>query len=212
MAEFFLKPDEKFVMIGDSITDCGRRGDYAPYGRGYVTMVRDQILARYPGYNTEIVNKGISGNTIRDLKGRWQEDVIAEKPDVLSIKIGINDVWRFVANRKEDAVPLDEYEKTYRELLDETLEKTGARLILIDPYYLDTNKGELFRSMIDEYCECVHKIAEDYKAVSVRTMDAFDEVLAKQPPEFWADDKVHPFSFGHMVIARAVLKAMNYEF
>ena len=213
MAGFLLKPDQKLVMIGDSITDCGRRaGPHAPYGAGYVSMVRNLLLARYPGYDLVIENRGIGGNTVRDLEARWQADVLDEKPDVLSVKIGINDVWRFVTNRFDEAVSIGEYESTYRELLRLTKEQCGSQLILVDPYVLETDRQDPFRAMVDRYIASVHGLAEEFGAVSVRTQDAFDQVLAEQPSEFWADDRVHPFPYGHAVIARAFLRAIGYEF
>ena len=90
---------EKLVMIGDSITDCGRtrpvaEGLFDPLGRGYVTMVEALLGAAYPQLGIRVVNMGNGGNQVRDLKDRWQTDVIALQPDWLSVYIGINDVWR----------------------------------------------------------------------------------------------------------------------
>ena len=134
MCALFFKPGEKVVFIGDSITDCGRRGDvHGPYGNGYVSMVRDFIIARYSGLALGFENRGIGGNTIRDLKARWQQDVIDERPDVLSVKIGINDVWRAVNERHDEAVPLDEFEATFRELASwnlEVIQAAGAKTVL----------------------------------------------------------------------------------
>ena len=105
MCALLFRPNQKVVFIGDSITDCGRRGEpNAPYGAGYMAMVRNFLIARYPGLNLAFENRGISGNTIRDLKARWEEDVIAEQPGVLSVMIGINDVWRILQNRSAEAV------------------------------------------------------------------------------------------------------------
>lgn len=131
--------DQKLLFIGDSITDCGRRdgtGPHVPYGNGYVHLVRAFLLARHGELGLEIVNRGIGGNTVRDLDRRWEQDAIAEQPDWLSIKIGINDVWRLIANRMSDYVPLDEYEATLRRLLDRTKAGTKARLILMEPYVI----------------------------------------------------------------------------
>lgn len=213
MSEFLLKPNQKLVMIGDSITDCGRRsGPNAPYGAGYVSMVRNLLIARYPGYGLTIENRGIGGNTVRDLDLRWQADVLDERPDVLSVKIGINDVWRFVANRLDEAVSLEEYGNTYRRLLRVTQEQCGCQLILVDPYVLELDRKDPFRDMMDRYIDVVHALAEEFDAVSVRTQEAFDDVLAEQPSEFWAADRVHPLPYGHAVIARAFLNAIGYEF
>lgn len=128
---------QKLLFIGDSITDCGRRNaPGAPYGNGYVYLARAFLLARYPALGLQIENRGIGGNTVRDLETRWEEDVVAEQPDWLSIKIGINDVWRLVANRLNEHVPIDEYEATLRRLLERTKAATAARLILMEPYVI----------------------------------------------------------------------------
>ncbi len=132
-----FKQGEKLLFIGDSITDCGRRGEvHAPYGNGYVNLARALLLARYPELGLQIVNRGIGGNTVGDLAARWETDVIAEQPDWLSVKIGINDVWRLVANRLNESVPQDEYEQTLRRLLDDARRRTDARLILMEPYVI----------------------------------------------------------------------------
>src|SRR4051812_26396774 len=94
----FSKHD-KIVMIGDSITDCERKrpvgeGKNDALGKGYVSLVHAMLHARYPELALRVVNMGIGGNTTRDLKQRWETDVLDLKPDWISIMIGINDVWR----------------------------------------------------------------------------------------------------------------------
>jgi lysophospholipase L1-like esterase len=138
---------QKLLFIGDSITDCGRRNEpFAPYGQGYVHLARAFLLARYPELGLEVVNRGIGGNTVRDLAARWETDVIAEQPDWLSVKIGINDVWRTIAGRTGEAVPLTEYRSTYTALLQQTRERTSARLILMEPYVVAPPVGDLAAS------------------------------------------------------------------
>ena len=121
-------PQQKIVFIGDSITDANRRGTDAPYGSGYVSMVRNLILARYPELRLTFVNRGVGGDTTRNLADRWEQDVVAEHPDWLSVKIGINDVWRAFGNNVHEAVPLPEYTATLRELLTRARAATGTRL------------------------------------------------------------------------------------
>lgn len=111
-----IQANSKLLMIGDSITDCGRArpiADAASYGLGdgYVNLLNAFFTANSPQSRLRIINMGTSGNTVRDLAARWQSDVIALNPDWLSIMIGINDVWRQFDARlqTETHVTLDEY-------------------------------------------------------------------------------------------------------
>ena len=105
------------LFIGDSITDCGRRGAEATLGNGYVRMYTELVTAKYPGRSIEYINKGIGGNKVTDMKERWRDDVLYHKPDRLSIKIGINDLHGFLRNAPE-AVSPGLFAEVYEELLD----------------------------------------------------------------------------------------------
>jgi uncharacterized protein (DUF952 family) len=201
---------QRILFIGDSITDAGRRMTAVPYGNGYVGMARALLLARYPELDLQIVNRGVGGDTIRNLEGRWPADVIDIEPDWVSIKIGINDVWRQVEGRQADGVPLAEFEETYDRLLELTRERTAARLILVEPYVIEPNRSDRFRALIDGYIDAVHTMADRHCALLARTQAAFDEVLTHQPPSFWAADRVHPDAPGHAVIAREWLRSAGY--
>ena len=88
-----LKPVDRVLFIGDSITDADRLlPSYSPYGFGYAHFAAYRLLASYPDFKLDILNTGISGNTIRDLSSRWESDCIDLKPDILSVLIGVNDI------------------------------------------------------------------------------------------------------------------------
>jgi len=199
------------LFIGDSITDAGRRAEAPPYGRGYVSLCRSLLLARYPQLGLTIHNRGIGGNTVRDLQARWQEDVLALRPDWLSVKIGINDVWRRFGGDPHQAVPLDEYVATLRELLLRARDGAGARLILLQPYVIEPDRADPMRREMDRYAAAVGSLAGELDAVLVRTQAAFDEVLRSTPPSAWAGDRIHPGEPGHAVIALAWLRAVGFE-
>lgn len=205
-----FQPRSKIVFIGDSITDCGRRDAAAPYGDGYVSLIRSMLMARYPEQHLTFVNRGTSGDTTAHLKARWEEDVIAEQPNWLSIKIGINDVWRSFDSGGQGAVSLDQYVATYRELLERTREATSARLILLEPYMIEPDRQQPMRAQMDEYGAAVRDLAGTYGALMVETQAAFDAALEHTTPEDWADDKIHPSQPGHAIIALAFLRAIGF--
>jgi lysophospholipase L1-like esterase len=208
---------QKLLFIGDSITDCGRtqpvaEGLFDPLGRGYVTQVEALLGATVPELGIRVVNVGCSGNTVLSLKDRWDRDVIALKPDWLSVSIGINDVWRqFDMPRvKEAHVGLDVYERTYDALLARTRPSLQG-LILVTPHLIEPNRKEPMRVRMDQYGAVVKRLARKYDAVLADTQTAFDRVLKHMHPMALAWDRVHPNQTGHMVIARTILNAIGYK-
>ncbi len=211
-----LPKNSKLVMIGDSITDAGRaqpigEGLGETLGRGYVALIDALLGATYPELGIRVVNMGTSGNTVRDLKARWQRDVLDLKPDWLSVMIGINDVWRqFDSPRQpEIAVPLEEYEQTLDELVARALPNVQG-LVLMTPFYIEPSKSDAMRARMDEYGAIVKQLAQKHSAHFVDTQAAFDAVLAHYYPATLAWDRVHPGQVGHMVLARAFLTALDF--
>jgi lysophospholipase L1-like esterase len=217
--ELRLQTGEKLVMIGDSITDVGRarpigegRADDA-LGRGYVMMVDALLGAVYPERMIRVINMGVSGNTTRDLKARWQTDVLDLKPAWLSMMIGANDVWRQFDSPKqtERHVLLDEYERNLAELVSAT-QATVKGLVLMAPYYIEANRQDAMRAMMDRYGAVVKKVAGATPgAVFVDTQAAFDRVLKTYYPATINWDRVHPNPTGSALIARAFLTAIGFD-
>ena len=202
---------QRIVFIGDSVTDAGRRGEAAPYGEGYVSIARGLLLARYPELHLEVLNRGVGGDTTRHLADRWERDVVAERPDWLSVCIGINDVWRAFDGSPEHAVPLPEYEATLRALLARAREATGARLVLMEPYLIEPDRADPMRAAMDTYGEAVRRLAGESGALLVRTQAAFDDALEHTEPSDWSPDRVHPTGRGHLLLALAFLRVVGFE-
>lgn len=210
-----LAPHSKLVLIGDSITDCERarpvgEGLFGAVGKGYVSLLEGLLGAIHPAHAIRIVNMGISGNTVRDLKARWQTDVIDLKPDWLSIMIGVNDVWRQydLPRQKEIHVSPRTYEQTLLELARKTRPKLQG-LVIMSPFYIEPNRADAMRARMDEYGALARKVAGKTDALFVDTQAAFDAVLAHMHPNAIAWDRVHPNVIGHAIIARAFLNAVG---
>jgi lysophospholipase L1-like esterase len=203
-----LKPSVSVVFIGDSITDAGRlEAAYKPFGYGYVHFVAYRLLVKYPEYNLNIINTGISGNTIRDLDYRWEKDCLNHKPDILSILIGINDVFRQYTDRHDEAVLLDEYQLTYKRLLSLVKEENNCRLILIEPFMFCDDKANPAYRALQQYIHAVRALAEEFDAVLVPLQELINKKVRKVPPEEFSDDMVHPYVWAHAWIAEQWLEA-----
>ena len=206
----------RLLMIGDSITDCGRErpvGEGAGLGSGYVSFVNALLTAKFPKHNIKVLNTGISGDTVRHLKARWQTDVLDLAPDYLSVKIGVNDVWRKFdsPDNPEAAVGIGEYENTYRGLIAQTKNKV-KKIILITPFLAEPDKTEPMMALLLQYIEVVKKIAADNGLLLADLQPVFDGYIADGlDPVSLAGDRVHPTPAGSMIIAKAFLEVCGVD-
>jgi len=206
-----LKPNLSILFIGDSITDAGRlEAAYRPFGYGYVHFVAYHLLAKYPEYNLNIINTGISGDTILDLNDRWEKDCLNYKPDILSVLIGINDVFRQYIGRADEAVLLDEYQLTYKRLLSLVREKYNCSMILIEPFMFCDDKANPAYKALQQYIHAVRALAEEFDAVLVPLQELIDKKIEKVTPGKFSDDMVHPYVWAHAWIAQRWLEATKF--
>lgn len=214
MTDFAIQDGQTVLFIGDSITDCGRRVEQAPYGNGYVKATIDLITAKYPERKICYINEGIGGNTVEDLRNRWHDDVLFYQPDWLTVKIGINDLHRTLAGGPT-SLPPEKYEHLYREILQITREKTNARIVLIDPFYLstDTDPGS-FRGrvlqILSGYLSVVDKLSQEFQTLHVRTHERFVEQMRYRPADTFCPEPVHPYISGHLIIALGLLESWGW--
>ena len=212
MGELCIQSGQTILFIGDSITDCGRRGDAAPLGSGYVRFFSELVMAYYPERDIRYINTGIGGNKITDLKGRWEEDTLAHKPDWLSIKIGINDLHSYLRGDPNGVSP-ELYAEIYDQLLEETTKRLDCSIVLIEPFYMSRDtSGQTFQSQVLEilpqYLGTVHKMSEKYGTKLVRTHDMFQLQLQHRDPSVYCQEPVHPNMTGHLLIGVEVFKVL----
>ena len=150
-----FEKNDTVLFIGDSISDYDRarpvgEGLFNAWGQSYVACAGALLGCMYPELGLRVINMGISGNQVRDLKDRWQTDVFDLKPDWVSVLIGINDVWRQFDSPQmpETHVSPEEFEQTYEELIRETLPRVKG-MILMTPYYMETNTRDAMRALAE---------------------------------------------------------------
>ncbi len=210
-----LKNHARLVMIGDSITDCGRarpigQGRGGALGEGYVRLVGARLTAEHPEAGIHVINTGIGGNQARHLKARWQSDVLDLAPSWVSVLIGINDVWRTFdcPNQPEEHVALEDFAAILDGLVAQTLPRVKG-LVLMTPYMIEPNKADPMRAKMDEFGEVVKEVAQRRSVVLVDLQAAFDRALMHVHPYYLAWDRIHPETSGHMIIANEFLAAIG---
>lgn len=205
-----LQTNDLVLFQGDSITDCARKREITDsLGDGYARITASILAARYPEMNLAFVNRGISGNRTSDLLKRWQEDCIDLEPDVLSILIGVNDVWRHFDSG--DATSAAAFQENYREILERTRAALpSVRLILMEPFVLPVPADRrAWRSDLDPKIAIVRELAGEYGALYVPLDGLFAAAACRQHPAYWAEDGVHPSAAGHGLIADAWIQTIG---
>jgi lysophospholipase L1-like esterase len=204
-----IKSGSTVLFQGDSITDCQRKKDLpADLGRGYALMTAGLFQSQNPERNVKFLNRGISGNRVKDLEARWDADCLELKPDVVSIYIGINDTWR--RYDRNDPTLTEQFAAGYRRLLERTTAELDARLVLVEPFVLPVPEDrKAWREDLDPKIQAVRELAREFGALLVPLDGLFAQASMQAKPAFWAPDGVHPSPAGHALITRAWLQAVG---
>lgn len=196
----------KILFFGDSITDAGRnRENPNDLGSGFVLFAANKLRLLYPEKNLQILNRGIGGDRTTELLARIEKDVVAEKPDLVVLLVGINDVWRRFDSGE---ITTDEqFRENYKKLV-ETIQGTGAKLVLIEPFILDVVSKKNFRPYVDAFNKIIREIA-DGKIPLVPMDEIFRGLTQDIAPEKFAADGVHPTHRGCRYIANLAVKEIK---
>jgi len=202
----------KILFQGDSITDCGRSREHDRYlGNGYAQHIASKLNYENPGEFT-FINKGVGGNRIVDLYARIKSDIINLKPDIMSIHIGVNDVWHEVD--RQNGVDAVKFEKIYDMLLTEIFEALpNIKIMLLGAYVTKGTATEAswdyFSPEVAKRAEVAKRLAQKYNLVYLPLQEKFDEMIEKHPEPYWTQEGVHPTDAGHELIAREWLEGFK---
>ena len=235
-----IKLDKNDVLLfsGDSITEGMRvtRMDCNHiFGHGYQYIAAGELALAYASEAPKFINKAYSGYTMYQLADRWEEDVIANKPTVVSLLAGTND-GNIGFDQK---ISPEENTARYSDALSRCIEQTekalpGTRFIVCEPFYFPLDRSDLsykFTPHPDceapftrpdsgdtdervEYRLCADKlirakakeIAEKYGCTFVSFHDTFVEAMKNARREYFTWDGTHPTIAGHMLMAKKWLK------
>lgn len=187
------------VFIGDSITDAGRdRTDPGSLGDGYVSLLAPELVAG----GAEVRNLGIAGNRAVDLAERWATDLAPTAPQVLTVYVGVNEVWRRFDSA--DPTPTERFEETLRRLLQRAAADHDAKLILMEPFVLPVHaEQQAWLADLDEKRAVVRRLAVEFGAELVPLHDVLTAAALEQDAAALAPDGVHPTLAGSQLIADA---------
>ncbi|CAB4867174.1 MAG: GDSL family lipase [Actinobacteria bacterium] len=190
------------LFIGDSVTDCGRDID-PPYGDGYV-----QEIASTGILDGSIINVGTSGHRLVDLEKRWQVDVLDHQPTLVSIAIGINDMWRRYDDH--DPTPTQDFRDRYHQLLSQTKDLLHPQFVLCEPFMLEVrDEMKSWREDLNPKIEIVHEMSQEFSAILVPFDKHFTTLSKSISMNELAEDGIHPTAFGHQEMAKLWLSTVK---
>ena len=197
----------RWVCFGDSITDASRvygHPDFREMGGGYVGFINNHIKAMFEEFQVEIINKGINGNRTESLLKRLERDVLSLNPDLVTILIGINDVW----HPRRDGVEPDfvQIEKNYREII-ERIKERNIRLVILLPFLFPSS--QFFIDLVpywEQMRTLIFKLIEEYELEHIDLYHSMKKYADLVGNKEIARDGVHPTIFGHGIIAFELAK------
>ena len=201
------------LFQGDSITDMYRTSTQDEIlGIGYPVLVAAQLGYEYPE-KYKFINRGINGSRVVDVYARIKSDIINLKPDILSILIGVNDVWHELGGER-NGVDAEKYYKVYSMLIQEIKDALpNTEIMIMEPFVLKASamekEWEIFKSEVLKRAEKAKAVAEEYGLTYIPLQEKFDEAESRAKAAHWLYDGVHPSSAGHEIIRKEWVNAFK---
>lgn len=202
----------KILFQGDSITDAGRsRENFDMVGVGYPLLVKAELGFEEAEKGHIFINKGISGNRIVDVYARIKRDILNLRPDVMSILIGVNDVWHKFEPEPND-VPDEKFYKVYSMLIQEIKEELpDMKIMIMEPFVLQVSNRDIdweyMRAEVSKRAASAKRVAEENGLVFIPLQEGFDKLCERADSSVWISDGVHPTAYGHKYIKDQWIKA-----
>ncbi|HEY3780770.1 MAG TPA: SGNH/GDSL hydrolase family protein [Fimbriimonadaceae bacterium] len=208
-----LQNVHRIVMLGDSITQFGE----GP--KGYVWLTRHYLQDLYPSQNFEVINAGISGHKSNDMLKRFQHDVLDKNPDLVTISVGVNDVWHGFNDSHPngdgpEGVSLDEYKKNVESMVSQALAQKAQVVILASTVIGEDLNGKM-NAKAGPYNAALREIARNHNLLYVDYQKPFRTLITDYRKTTGGKDLlltvdgVHMNDEGNQVMAHTLLTALG---
>jgi acyl-CoA thioesterase I len=205
-----LRDVQRIVCLGDSITQAGESPG------GYVWLLRRYLSALYPG--TEVINAGISGHKSTDMLERFQRDVLDKHPQLVTISVGVNDVWHgFYDNHPlgdgPRGVPLSDYRANVEQMM-ERASAAGVRVALLSTTVIHEDLANRENAKLVGYNEALRELASRHGAAFLDLQRPFQALIRAYRATGARDDLltvdgVHMNALGNKVMAHTILSGLG---
>jgi lysophospholipase L1-like esterase len=201
------KKPVRVVFFGDSITQQGAQPG------GYIVRMQEALQKAGRGSDFELIGAGIGGNKVYDLYLRMDEDVLAQKPDVVVIWIGVNDVWHKASSGT--GTDADKFEKFYTAIINKLLDK-HIKVILCTPAVIGerTDFTNMQDGDLNAYSQIIRNLAQKFRCGLIDLRENFHNYELKNNPSnkesgILTRDRVHLNDAGNQLVADKMLEALD---
>jgi lysophospholipase L1-like esterase len=202
-----LQKGDRIVFLGDSITAAGA-------GKaGYITFIKQALTEKHKELGIECIGAGVSGNKVPDLQKRI-DGVLARKPTLVVIYIGINDVWHGERDPARGTPP-DKFAAGLKEVIGK-ITAAGARIVLCTPSVIGEKHdgSNTLDAKLDDYAGISRGVARELKLPVCDLRKAFLDHLKKNNPDnkesgILTRDRVHLNEAGNRFVAEVMLRVID---
>ena len=194
----------KVVLFGDSITQAGIQPG------GYITKMKEALAKQGIKDKYQLIGAGIGGNKVYDLYLRLEEDVLAQKPNIVVIYVGVNDVWHKTSH--QTGTDPDKFEKFYVALVKK-FQTNGIKVICCTPAVIGerTDHSNQQDGDLNRYSTMIRDIAAKYDCPVADLRKEFLAYNLKNNPKnqesgILTTDRVHLYDVGNQLVADLLLK------
>lgn len=197
---------KKVIFFGDSITQAG----VGP--KGYITQASEILKEKGLSEQYELSGAGIGGNKVYDLYLRIESDVLAQKPDIVFVYVGINDVWHKTSHGT--GTDPDKYVKFYDAIIKKLKDK-GIQVILCTPSVIGerNDNSNPQDGDLNQYSKLIRELAGKNNLKLCDLRKEFQDFLAANNPEnkekgILTTDRVHLTDAGNRFVAEKTLETL----
>lgn len=203
----FFNKSEKVIFFGDSITEVGVRPG------GYITRLGELLTTKGQADQYELIGAGIGGNKVYDLYLRLEEDVLAKKPDLVYIYVGVNDVWHKRTFGTGTDAP--KFQQFYVALIKK-IRAAGSRIVVCTPACIGekTDCTNALDGELNQYSQIIRDIAQQYNCSLVDLRQSVMAYNQQHNPDnldkgILTTDGVHLNDAGNQLVAEEMMKVIG---
>ncbi len=186
---------------------------------GYVWLVRHFLKDLYPELNIETLNAGISGHKSNDMMARYQRDVLDKKPDLVTISVGVNDVWHGFDEGHPNGdgprgIPIPDFVKNVDSMVTQA-QSAGIKVVILSTTLIYENLDSLENAKATSYNAALRDIARRHNCTFVDYQKPFRNLVKTYRnttggrDNFLTVDGVHMNAEGNKVMAHTLLTSLG---